>query len=60
MPFFYKHRYLYTYEHSHLYEYIYTHITPMNISEKLNRLDLKIHEVDHQERLTISGDVSSL
>jgi hypothetical protein len=48
MSFFYKHRYLYMYEHSHLYEYIYAHITPMNIFEKLSRLDLKIHEVDHQ------------
>jgi hypothetical protein len=29
----------------------------MNISERLSRLDLEIHEVSHQERLTVNGDV---
>jgi hypothetical protein len=31
----------------------------MNTSEKLSRLDLKIHEVGHQEHFTIDGDVVS-
>jgi hypothetical protein len=38
---------------THLYEHIYTHRTPMSISERLNQLDLKIHEVGHQEHLAV-------
>jgi hypothetical protein len=45
------------YEHS--YEYMYTHPTSMRTSEKLSWLDLKIHEVDHQEWLTVDGDVGN-
>jgi hypothetical protein len=30
----------------------------MTTSERLNRLDLKIHKVDHQERLIIDGNVT--
>jgi hypothetical protein len=33
--------------------------TSMSNSERLSRLDLEIHEVDHQNRLTINGDVAS-
>jgi hypothetical protein len=32
---------------THSYEYIYTHPISMSISERLNRLNLKIYEVDH-------------
>jgi hypothetical protein len=31
----------------------------MTTSERLSRFDLKIHEVDHQERLAIDRDVAS-
>jgi hypothetical protein len=31
----------------------------MLTSEKLSRLNLEIHEVDHQERLAVDGDVVS-
>jgi hypothetical protein len=27
----------------------------MSISERLSQLDLKIHEVSHQERITVDG-----
>jgi hypothetical protein len=44
---------------THLYEHTHAHPTPMSISEKLSRLDLEIHEVGHQERLVVDGDVAS-
>jgi hypothetical protein len=44
---------------THLYEHIYAHPTSMSTSERLSRLDLEIHEVDHQEHLAIDGDVAS-
>jgi hypothetical protein len=43
---------------THLYEYMYAHSTPKNTSERLSRLDLEIHEVGHQERLTIDGNIA--
>jgi hypothetical protein len=30
----------------------------MSTSERLNRLDLKIYEVDHKERLAVDDDVT--
>jgi hypothetical protein len=39
----------------HSYEYMHIHSTPISTFERTNRLDLGIHEVDHQERLTIDG-----
>jgi hypothetical protein len=50
--------YSYTYEHSP-YEHTHAHPTPMSASERLNRLDLEIHEVDYQERITVDGDAAS-
>jgi hypothetical protein len=44
---------------THLYEHTHAHPTPMSTSERLNRLDLEIHEVGHQERLAVDGDVVS-
>jgi hypothetical protein len=44
---------------THPYKYTYTHPTPISISKRLSRLDLEIHEVGHQERLAIDGDVVS-
>jgi hypothetical protein len=44
---------------THLYEYTYAHSTLMTTFKRLNRLDLEIHKIDHQERLTVDGDVVS-
>jgi hypothetical protein len=44
---------------THLYKYTHVYLIPMSISEKLSRLDLDIHEVSHQERLVVDGDVAS-
>jgi hypothetical protein len=43
---------------THPYEYTHIHSILMSISERLSRLDLKIHEVSHQERIAIDGDVT--
>jgi hypothetical protein len=40
---------------THRYEHTHAHPTPMSTSERLSRLDLEIHEVGHQERLTVDG-----
>jgi hypothetical protein len=37
-----------------------THIFLMSISQRLSQLDLKIHEVDHQECLAVDRDVGSI
>jgi hypothetical protein len=34
---------------------MYTLSTSMSIFERLDRLDLKIHEVNYQERLVVDG-----
>jgi hypothetical protein len=39
--------------------YTYAHYSYMSIFERLSRIDLEIHEVDHQERLIIDEDVAS-
>jgi hypothetical protein len=44
---------------TYLYKYTYIYPIPMSTSERLSRLDLEIHEVGHQERLTVDGDVIS-
>jgi hypothetical protein len=44
---------------THSYKYIYIHHIPINTFERLDRVDLKIHKVGHQECLTIDGDVAS-
>jgi hypothetical protein len=31
----------------------------MNTSERLSRLDIKIHEVGYKERLAVDGDIIS-
>jgi hypothetical protein len=46
------------YEHSPGPMNIHTHPTLMSTSERLGQLDLKIHEVSHQERLAIDRDVA--
>jgi hypothetical protein len=43
----------------HSYEHIHVYTIPMSTSERLNRLDLEIHEVDHKEWLVVDGDVAS-
>jgi hypothetical protein len=42
---------------THLYEHMYAHLIFISIFKILSRLDLKIHKVSHQERLTVDGDV---
>jgi hypothetical protein len=42
----------------HPYEYTHAHSIIMSISERLSRLDLKIHEVSHQERIAVVRDVT--
>jgi hypothetical protein len=43
----------YPYEHTH------THPTPMSTSKRLSRFDLEIHDVGHQERFIVDGDIAS-
>jgi hypothetical protein len=38
---------------------MYTHPILMSTSERLSQFDLEIHEVGHQEHLTVDGDVTS-
>jgi hypothetical protein len=38
---------------------MYAHSILMSIFKRLIRHDLKIHEVDHQKRLAVNGDVVS-
>jgi hypothetical protein len=44
---------------THPYKHTHVHPTPMSTSERLGQFDLEIHEVDHQERLAVNGDVAS-
>jgi hypothetical protein len=44
---------------THSYEHTYAHPISMSTSKRLNRLDLEIHKVDHQERFAVDGDVAS-
>jgi hypothetical protein len=46
-----------TYISTHSYEH--THTIPMSTSERLSWLDIEIHEVGHQERLVVGGDIVS-
>jgi hypothetical protein len=40
------------------YEYTYAHPNPMSTFKRLDRLGLENHEVGHQERLAVDGDVT--
>jgi hypothetical protein len=53
----YKRRYSYTITHP--YKHMHAHPIPISTFKRLSRLDLKIHEVGHQKRLTVDGDVTS-
>jgi hypothetical protein len=44
---------------THPYEYTHVHHTSMSNFERLSRLDLKIYEVGHQERLAVDRDIVS-
>jgi hypothetical protein len=44
---------------THPYEYTYTYPTPTNTFERLSQFNLEIHEVGHQECLTVDEDVVS-
>jgi hypothetical protein len=39
-------------------QHTYTHPTLMDTFKRLSRLDVEIHKVDHQERLTVDGDIT--
>jgi hypothetical protein len=43
----------------YLYEYIHTHPIHMSIFKRLSQIDLKIHEVGHQEHIVIDKYVAS-
>jgi hypothetical protein len=49
----------YTRMSTHPYEHTHAHSTPMSTYERLSRLYLEIHEIDHQERFVVDGDVAS-
>jgi hypothetical protein len=44
---------------THPYEHTHAHPNSMSISERLSWLDLEIHEISHQERIAVGGDVAS-
>jgi hypothetical protein len=44
---------------THLYEHTHVHHTSMSTSKRLIQFDLEIHEVGHQERLTVNRDGGS-
>jgi hypothetical protein len=44
---------------THRYKHMHAHFTLMSTFERLNRFDLEIHEVGHQECLAVDGDVTS-
>jgi hypothetical protein len=43
----YKYRYLYIYINTYPYEYMHAYTISISTSERLSRLDLEIHKVDH-------------
>jgi hypothetical protein len=49
---------MHIYISTHHYKYTHVYTTLMIISEILNRIDLEIHKVGHQERLVVDGDVA--
>jgi hypothetical protein len=49
--------YIYIYITTHSYEYMYVHL--MIIFERLSQFDFEIYEDDHQDRLTVDGDIIS-
>jgi hypothetical protein len=42
-----------------LYEHTHAHFTHMSTPDKVSRLDLEIHEVGHQQRFAVDGDIAS-
>jgi hypothetical protein len=44
---------------THPCKYNHAHPTPMSTFKRLSQLDLEIHEVGHQDRLAVDGDVVS-
>jgi hypothetical protein len=51
--------YTHTRTSNHPYEHTHVYPTRMNTYKRLNRIDFKIHEVGHQERIAIDEDVTS-
>jgi hypothetical protein len=48
-----------TYISTHPYKHTYAQSIHMNTFKRLNRLDLEIPEIGHQERLTVNKDIVS-
>jgi hypothetical protein len=44
---------------TYLYEHIHIHPTFISTSERPSQFDLEIHEVGHQDRLIVDGDIAS-
>jgi hypothetical protein len=40
------------------YEYMHTYTISMNTFKRLSRSDIEIHEVGHQECLTVDGNIT--
>jgi hypothetical protein len=55
----YKHILLIHVQELKCYKHTPVHTTRISISDRLNRLDIEIHEVGHQERLTVDEDIAS-
>jgi hypothetical protein len=43
-------------QYKYRYSYTYAYSIPMSTFERLSWLDLEIHEVGHQERVTVEED----
>jgi hypothetical protein len=60
--FFYKHSTnvdTHTRISTYLYKYTHAHPTHMSTFKRLSRLDIEIHEVGHQEHITVDRNVVS-
>jgi hypothetical protein len=44
---------------THIYECTHVHHISMSIFERLSQFDLEIHEVGHQKRFTVDGNITS-
>jgi hypothetical protein len=45
------------YMNTHPYRYMHVHPTPMSTSERLDQVDLEIHEIVHQKCIVIDEDI---
>jgi hypothetical protein len=50
---------IYTRTSTHPYKHTHIHIIPMSTFKRLSQFDIEIHEIDHQERITVDMDAAS-